>query len=359
MDYLRKRFDTANTAEKDPDEPPSTPRKERSKALAASPRTTESQMHTPEANSLEEVKQSETTQYVAALRFYDSKQTAKAAAQEVCRMFNGNTILKKSIVVLALPILKNGKDTGLASVTIDVGAADTVALSALERVIVLAEVSMRYTTDFIGLPDDSDFPLLMATISEYFEQHEIEKRRIDKQAQPLIYDFRYLPNADMYHRDVIYLRDAGASGGKTMSIFAVSVNEGTAVDVIKASKIPQQEDFLYVTEDGEIAMSDSLAVKVTKGMIKEIKERKVVPSGKINGANKPAEDGMPTWRSQTTEVLRENVSIFIESDFARPDFKSEVSGTVGMSLVYHLFGRAVVECFGTSRGFNGADISHP
>ena len=260
MNYIRKRLEGLDAADRDPDEPPTTPRKEKQKVFAASPRSTPSQMHTPDSEPVEEVTQTSATQYVAALRYHDPKQTPKDAATTLGRLFNQNVALRPAIVVRALPMLKNAKATGLVTVTIDVDVADGVALASLERQVVLAELSMRYTTDFFGLPDDSDFPLLMATLSEYFEQNEIEKRRVDKTAEPLVYDFRFMMNADMYHRDVVYLRDAGASGGMTMSILAISVDVGTAVDVIKNTKIPQETDFLYLTEDGEIAKGEGEAV---------------------------------------------------------------------------------------------------
>ena len=105
MNYIRKRLEGLDAADRDPDEPPTTPRKEKQKVFASSPRSTPSQMHTPDSEPVEEVTQTSATQYVAALRYYDAKQTPKDAATTLGRLFNQNVALRPAIVVRALPML--------------------------------------------------------------------------------------------------------------------------------------------------------------------------------------------------------------------------------------------------------------
>ena len=50
-------------------------------------------------------------------------------------------------------------------------------------------------------------------------------------------------------------------------------------------------------------MSEELLTKVSKGMDKTLKSRKVQPGGKVNGGTPPQVDGMLTWKSESAEVL--------------------------------------------------------
>ena len=355
-DLFQQRIDTQRTPEEDDPPPPSTPRKKKQLNEKSPTRTLSPQSDTNVEAALEEVKQSTATNFVACMRYYHADTSAEVRAQEVCRIINGTMAIKKSVVTRAAPIMKAGKHTGLAAVTIDTDLADDVPLAALERIVILADQSLKHVSDFIGLPEDCDFSLLLSTISHYMTVHETELRNKDKEGfekNPFEWEMRYVPNGDSYHKDVPYLRDASPAKGKAFAMAGVATNAGSLIDVIKASKIEQHGDFLYIDDDEKACMSDELLTKVSKGMNKTLKTRKIQPSGKVNGGIPPQVDGMPTWKSESTELLRDPITFFVESEFGRDDFKFSIPGAIGMSIIRHIF-TGVVDCWA-----NNKDIAHP
>ena len=124
--------------------------------------------------------------------------------------------------------------------------------------MILADQSLKHVSDFIGMPEDCDFPLLLSTISHYMTVHETELRNKDKEGfekNPFEWEMRYVPNGDSYHKDVPYLRDASPAKGKAFAMVGVATNAGSLIDVIKASKIEQHGDFLYIDDDEKACMA--------------------------------------------------------------------------------------------------------
>lgn len=353
-DFLTRRSDRMPTEQEAAETSPSTPRKKKNLNNASPMSASPDKLNTPSKASLEEVKQSTATNFYATLKYYDPASTAEQRAQEVCRMINNNATLKPAMVARALPISKSGKHTGGATVTIDTDIADSFAMEVLERVVLLADTSLKHVADFIAIPEECDMPLLLSTIATYMTAYEKQMRQKDKETE-WEYEFRVIPNGDIFHRDMPYLRDMSSDKGFAVSMVGVATSAGTLRDIVKGASatIAQEGDFLYIDDDDKVCMSEELLTKVSKGMDKTLKSRKVQPGGKVNGGTPPQVDGMLTWKSESAEVLKEPVTLFVESEFGREDFKSTTVGAVGVSVIRHIFGVGVAECWANNR-----DISH-